>query len=141
MAVGAIGQADQEMLRARGWHLIPATALADPDEYRGYIRESLGEFTIAKEQYVRPRSGWFSDRSVCYLAAARPVITQDTGFGELIPTGEGLFAFSSEEEALEAIQALAREYARHSAAAIEIAQEFFSAEQVLGGLLSETGLL
>lgn len=141
LAIGAINEEDQKLLRARGWHLTPATELADPHVYRGYIRESMGEFTVAKEQYVRPRTGWFSDRSVCYLAAGRPVITEDTGFGNIIPAGEGLFAFSSERDALGAIDAVARDYPRHSAAALEIAREFFDAERVLSDMLRSVGLL
>jgi hypothetical protein len=97
--------------------------------------------TVAKEQYVRLRTGGFSDRSVCYLAAGRPVITQDTGFGDILPTGEGLFAFATIDEALAAIETVSRDYARHAAAAHQIAQEFFAAEHVLGDVLRQVGLL
>lgn len=141
LAIGAIDDKDQDLLRRHGWHLTPATALAAPSDYRDYIRNSLGEFTIAKEQYVLPRSGWFSDRSVCYLAAGRPVITQDTGFGRIIPTGEGLLAFGTEEEALAAIAAVAGDFSRHSQAALKLAGEFFEAERVIADLFRSAGLM
>lgn len=139
LAVGKISDHDKGRLRNHGWRVVPS--LVDFGGYRDYIRGSLGEFTVAKEQYVRPRSGWFSDRSVCYLAAGRPVIMQDTGFGNIIPTGEGLFSFATEDEALAAIDAVARNYARHSAAALEVAREFFDAERVLGEILRKVGLM
>ncbi len=37
--------------------------------YRAYITGSRGELSAAKHAYVKTWSGWFSDRSVCYLAA------------------------------------------------------------------------
>jgi hypothetical protein len=141
LAIGAINEEEKAEMRRHGWRIVPSTTLAEPNAYREYICRSLGEFTVAKDQYVRPRSGWFSDRSACYLAAGRPVITQDTGFGNRIPTGSGLFSFSTEEEALAAIDAVARDYARHSGAAREIAREYFEAELVLGRLLRHVGLL
>jgi glycosyltransferase involved in cell wall biosynthesis len=100
---------------------------------------SLGEFTVARDQVVRPRTGWFSDRSASYLAAGRPVITQDTGFAEVLPTGEGLFAFSTVEEAVEAVAQVAANPGRHGAAARLIANEYFSAEIVLRDLLARVG--
>jgi hypothetical protein len=109
--------------------------------FREYIRASRGEFTVAKDQNIRLRSGWFSDRSACYLAAGRPVITQDTGFGNIIPTGAGLFAFTTEDEALAAIATVAHDYERQSLAARRIAQEYFAAERVLGDVLRRIGLL
>jgi glycosyltransferase involved in cell wall biosynthesis len=141
LAIGAIDDQDQALLRSHGWQLTPATALANPDNYRDYLRNSLGEFTIAKEQYVRPRSGWFSDRSACYLAAGRPVITQDTGLGNIIPAGEGLLTFETEEEAVSAIATVNGNYARHSQAALELAREFFEAERVIAELLDRAGLM
>jgi hypothetical protein len=135
---GAPGEA-VDMLVGEGWRVVPS--IADPDEYRDYILRSGGEFTAAKEQYVAPRSGWFSDRSATYLAAGRPVVTQDTGFGKFVPTGEGLFAFASVDEAAAAIDAIATDYDRHSAAAREIAREYFDAERVLGRILQAVGLL
>jgi glycosyltransferase involved in cell wall biosynthesis len=106
-----------------------------------YIRSSLGEFTVSKEQYVHSCSGWFSDRSVCYLASGRPVITQETGFSNIVPTGEGLFAYATEEEALASIEHVAADYPRQSRAAYEIAREFFSAEKVLGDVMRQSSLM
>lgn len=141
LALVAISPDQATQMRNHGWRIVPSTSLAKPATYREYIRASLGEFTVAKDQNIRLRSGWFSDRSVCYLAAGRPVIMQDTGFGNALPTGEGLFAFSTEQEALAAIEAIAQDYARHSAAALEIAREYFDAERVLGELLRRAGLM
>jgi hypothetical protein len=84
---------------------------------------------------VRLRSGWFSDRSVCYLAAGRPVVVQDTGFGDVVPTGRGLFAVRGIDDAVEAFRAIAADYAGHCAAAKGIAAEHFAAENVLRPLL------
>jgi hypothetical protein len=140
MAVGAIDEEDEALLRRNRWKVADTIAIADPMEYYRYIRASLGEFTVAKEQYVKPRSGWFSDRSVCYLAAGRPVITQSTGFEKLVPTGEGLFAFTTEDDVLAAIEAITSDYPRHSAAALSIAEEYFGAERVIGAMVETMGL-
>ena len=112
----------------------------DLGAYRSYIQASRAEFTVARDQYVRPRTGWFSDRSACYLAAGRPVITEDTGFGKFLPTGEGLFAFSTTDDAAAAVEEVERDYGRHSRAALEIAREHFDAERVVGSLLERAGL-
>ena len=141
MAIGAIRPDEWAELQQRGWRTVRSHTLEDPAVYRDYVRTSLGEFTVAKEQYTRPRTGWFSDRSVCYLAAGRPVVTQDTGFGRSVPTGEGLFAYATEDEALAAIAAIADDYPKHSAAAGEIAREYFDGVRVLGELLNEVGLM
>jgi hypothetical protein len=101
----------------------------------------MGEFTVAKEQYVRPRTGWFSDRSVCYLAAGRPVVTQETGFSKFLPCGEGLLPFLTEDEAKQALETIAGDYDRHSTAALTIAREYFDAEDVLRRMLATIGLL
>jgi hypothetical protein len=101
---------------------------------------SRGEFTVAKEQYVRLHTGWFSDRSACYLAAGRPVITQDTGFGKYLPTGRGLFSFTTMEEILAALDAVNSDYERHARAARAIAEEYFAADAVVGRLLEGLGL-
>jgi hypothetical protein len=128
-------------VRAAGWDLIdPGPTSRDLDGYRAFIQQSRGEFTVAKDIYVRPRSGWFSDRSVCYLAAGRPVVTQDTAFGKFVPTGEGLFAFSTMEEAVDALARINRDYARHSAAARRVAAEAFGAGPVLRRFLADAGL-
>jgi len=131
----------RQMLASNGWHLRDAHAMTlDPWPYRDYIRASRGEFTVAKDMNVRLRSGWFSERSACYLAAGRPVITQNTGFGTVLPTGEGLFAFDTMDEILAAFDAVKSDYVRHSRAARDIAHEYFRAETVLSQLLMDLGL-
>ena len=129
------------VLIANGWsHVDPADAARDIDAYRAYISSSRGEFTVARDQYVRPNTGWFSDRSACYLAAARPVITQETGFAKTLPTGKGLFGFSSMQEVLAAVDAIESDYAGNCRAAREMAAEYFAAEHVIASLMSRAGL-
>ena len=124
-----------------GWQVADAAKISgDPTTYRDYIQNSRGEFSVAKNVYVATHSGWFSCRSVCYLAAGLPVVVQDTGFSEFIPSGEGLFAFSTLEEAVGAIESVERDYARHQKAARELARTQFAAEVVLGNLLQRIGL-
>jgi hypothetical protein len=128
-------------LAACGWDLVdPRPVSADLEAYRRFVLDSRGEFTVAKDLYVRPRSGWFSDRSVCYLAAGRPVVTQETGFSKFVPVGEGLFAFSTREEAADALARIAADYPRHRAAARRIAAEHFGAAAVLGRMLADAGV-
>ena len=140
LAVGAISKEDREILVDNNWIISSSSQLDFPDVYRKFIQQSRGEFTVAKDQYVAPRSGWFSDRSVCYLAAGRPVVTQSTAFERFIPTGEGLFAFETRQQALDSIESIADDYPRHSRAASEIAREYFDADSVLGKMLAEMGL-
>jgi hypothetical protein len=129
------------LLNSHGWAVRDALALSrDLLPYRAFIAGSRGEFTVAKDQNIRLRSGWFSDRSACYLAAGRPVITQDTGFGNVLPVGEGLFAFDSMEAALAALEAVRADYPRHSRAARAVAEECFAAEKVLKDMLEPVGL-
>jgi hypothetical protein len=128
-------------LRAAGWRVRHAGPLSrDIDLYRDYILGSAGEFTVAKEQNVRLRSGWFSDRSATYLAAGKPVIVQDTGFGCALETGEGLLPFTTLDGALAAFAAVKADYARHAAAARRIAEQHLRAETVLGELLARLGV-
>lgn len=128
-------------LETNGWRLVDAARFTtDPWPYRGYVQASRGEFSVARDLHVRLRSGWFSERSACYLAAGRPVVTQDTGFGTVLPTGEGLFAFDSTEEAAAALEEIERDYERHSKAARAIAEEYFRAGIVLSRLLADLGL-
>jgi hypothetical protein len=128
-------------LTGAGWRLRDSLEVSrDVASYRTFIQGSRGEFTVAKDQNVRLRSGWFSDRSACYLAAGRPVITQDTGFGNVLPTGKGLFAFRDLEDVLAAVDAIESDYAGHCRAAQEIAAEYFAAERVVGSLMERAGL-
>ncbi|HAA04332.1 MAG TPA: hypothetical protein DCE18_13240, partial [Syntrophobacteraceae bacterium] len=101
-----------ELLHSQGWRQVDSAALSrDVDRYREYIQQSRGEFTVARDQYVRPNTGWFSDRSACYLAAGRPVITQETGFSKYLPTGRGHFGFRTVEDILVAVDAIESDYA------------------------------
>lgn len=132
---------DGELLARHGWKVVdPIPVSSDPWRYRDYVRNSRGEFSAAKDMNVRLRTGWFSDRSACYLAAGRPVVLQDTGFGDVLPLGPGLHAVRTLEEAAEAIREIEADYSRASAHAAEVAREYFAAERVLGSLLEQVGL-
>lgn len=123
------------------WRLVdPRPISADLDAYRDFIAGSRGEFTVAKDIYVRTNSGWFSDRAVCYLASGRPVVTMQTGFDRLFPVGDGLFGYATPDEALAAIDTIAGDYRRHSRAARDLAREYFGGDRVVAALLAEAGL-
>jgi hypothetical protein len=129
------------MLQSHNWKVSDALSLTkDIFPYRSFIIGSRGEFTVAKDQNVRLHTGWFSDRSACYLAAGRPVITQDTGFGRTLPTGLGLFSFNTMDEVLAAVEAINSDYDTHARAARAIAEEYFAAEAVIGKLFEAVGL-
>ena len=131
----------QSMLREHGWRQVHSVEISsDINRYRDYIQNSRGEFTVARDQYVRPRTGWFSDRSACYLAAGRPVITQETGFSKFLPAGKGLFAFTDMDDVLAAVDSIERDYEGNCRAAREIALECFAAEKVIGSLMERAGL-
>jgi hypothetical protein len=131
---------DLELLRGAGWGLAdPLAALGDLASYRDYVQRSMAEISVAKGMYVETRGGWFSDRSACYLASGKPVLAQDTGFGETLPTGEGLLAFSDLDEAVEGAEAICADWERHSRAARSIAEEYFDAAKVLAELLTKLG--
>jgi hypothetical protein len=132
---------DVELLTAHGWRVRdPLAVSTDPWRYRDYLRGSRGEFTVAKDVNVRLRSGWFSDRAACYLAAGRPVVEQDTGFGDVLPLGPGLHAFRTVDEAAEAVRQIEADYERASAHATTVAQEWFAAKRVLAATLRVAGL-
>lgn len=119
-----------------GWRFrSPRDLSVDYWLYRDYIQRSKGEFTVAKDQYVRLNTGWFSDRSVCYLAAGRPVVIQETGFSDNYGRGGGLFAFTSLAEVVAAVKAINADYRKHSRAARALAREVFEAKTVLKSLL------
>ena len=140
LAVGG-DSAPRNRWRALGWSVVESEGISrTPEDYRRYIQRSRGELSVAKNVYVATRCGWFSCRSVCYLAAGLPVVVQDTGFSECIPTGEGLLAFSSLDEATRAIDSVEREYDRHQHAARELARTQFASDVVLGDLLRRIGL-
>jgi hypothetical protein len=133
--------AAKQLFQRQGWKMTDPHALScDFDAYVNYIRQSDVEWTVAKDQYIRLKTGWFSDRSACYLAAGRPVVTQDTSFAKFIPSGEGLFCFRSLEDIRNATEAIISDYPKHSWSALDIAEEYFAAEKVIGKMLKELGI-
>jgi hypothetical protein len=137
VAVGGV-KAPLPHLRRHGWDVIdgPVTTRT-PDQYQAFIRESRGEFSTAKNVYVAMRSGWFSERSVCYLAAGRPVVVQDTGFSSILPCGHGLLTFNSLDEAVAAIDLVEKDYDRQAKAALEIAHAYFDSQTILPQLIDD----
>jgi hypothetical protein len=130
------GPAPRERLEATGWSLIEGYRVSyDPWIYRDYLANSFGEWSVAKDAYVRSRSGWFSCRSACYLALGVPVVVQDTGFGCALPKGEGILSFSTTDEAQAAVESIVAAPHRHAQAAREIAREYFDAKKVLSRLI------
>jgi hypothetical protein len=128
----------QTLLREHGWATVDAMGVSrNLWDYREFIQRSKAEFGIAKHTYVASRSGWFSDRTECYLAAGRPAVVQDTGWTAHLPSGEGLLGFSTPDEALAAIDAVNADYGRHGRRALEIAGDHFEAARVLTKLLEQ----
>ena len=127
-------------LEQHDWRLVsPSDHASTPDDYRRYIFGSRGEFTVVKGGYTAGRTGWFSDRSACYLAAGKPVIVQDTGIGKYLPTGSGFLTFTDIDTAAEAINNVESDYARHAAAAVSFAREFLDSDLVLSRLMRLAG--
>src|SRR5262249_36364618 len=127
LALGHYDEADQRLLEAHGWRVRNGLDVSlDLDVYQQYIQRSRGEFTVAKDRNIRLHTGWFSDRSATYLAAGRPVITQETGFSNVLPTGQGLFAFSTIDDVLRALEAIDADYAGQRRAAAMLAREYFN---------------
>lgn len=137
VAIGGV-DAPVEKLASAGWQVVdgPMSTLS-PEQYQRFIARSRGEFSVAKHVYVAMRSGWFSERTACYLAAGRPVVVQDTGFSRVLPTGEGLLTFTVLAEALSAFREIEADYARHSKAALAVARECFDSEKVLEKLIED----
>jgi hypothetical protein len=136
-----VDEPTERLLRSHHWNLVHSLPVSrDVNRYRDYIQQSRGEFTVTKDQVVRPLTGWFSDRSCCYLAAGRPVITQETGFNKTLPTGKGLFGFRTMEDILAAVDTIESDYEGSCRAARDIAAEYFAAEKVLGSLMARAGL-
>jgi len=126
----------QKLLRHHGWETVDAMRVSrTPWEYRDFIHNSKAEFGVAKHTYVATRSGWFSDRTVCYLASGRPALVQDTGWTAHLPSGDGLLAFSTLEEAIAGVERINADYDRHARQALDIARAHFDAGVVLPALL------
>jgi hypothetical protein len=127
----------QQLLRQYGWDTVDAMRVSrTPGEYRDFIHGSKAEFGVAKHTYVANRSGWFSDRTECYLASGRPALVQDTGWTAHLPSGDGLLAFTNVDEAVAGVDRINADYARHAARAVEVAREHFDARVVLPKLLA-----
>ena len=138
LSIDAADEEDRQALLTAGWRVAdPRQAAPDIAAYRTYLIGSTAEFGVAKNMYVDTRSGWFSDRSACYLAAGRPVLAQDTGFGEALPVGDGLLRFSSLDDAVAGVEDIIARTARHAAAAREVAEAHLDAPKVVGALLAE----
>jgi hypothetical protein len=136
LEIAVAGKVPLADLEAAGWSVRKSHAVTVSfDSYLEYIKDSAGEFSVAKQVYVETRSGWFSDRSAAYLAAGRPVVLQDTGFSEHLPCGRGLFAVDTMDDAADAIEQIRTNYETHSKAAREIAKEFLATRRILGQLL------
>lgn len=138
IAVGG-KNAPVERLKRHGWKVLDGPqATLTPSQYLKFIYSSRGEFSIAKHVYVAMRTGWFSYRTACYLAAGLPVVVQDTGFSSILPVGKGILSFNNIEEATDAIHEVEANYNRHSQAALEIAKEYFDSNKVLTKLIDES---
>jgi hypothetical protein len=139
--IDAADAADAARLQCGGWRLVePAHVVGDLAAYRAFIAASSAELMVAKEMYVRTGSGWFSDRSACYLAMGRPVVAQDTGFTAHLPTGAGLLSFVDPDSAAAGLDAVATDLTGHARAAREIARTHFDARRVLASLLDRVGV-
>jgi hypothetical protein len=131
----------REHMAAAGWHVVdPHVLCGELDNYRAYIQQSKGEWSVSKNGYVAGSPGWFSCRSACYLAAGRPVIVQDTGLREIFPTQQGVVLFDTLESAVDAIADVQGRYTAHARAAREIACAYFDHVSVLNALISAAGM-
>jgi hypothetical protein len=140
LALANVDEADRARLVSHGWRLCdPYPLTKSPGSYRRYILGAKGEFSVEKDCYVRLNSGWFSDRTVCFLAAGRPCVVQDTGFTRRVPSWSGLLAWRTAEEAADALDRVARDYERHARAARALAREFFDAQVLLRQILVSAG--
>jgi hypothetical protein len=134
-------QADLAALRDNGWRIVdPREVASDPDAFRAYVQGSGAEFSVAQGVYVDTHCGWFSDRTIRYLASGKPALVQDTGFGEWLPPGEGVVAFRTIEEAANGAADIVARYPAHAAAARRIAEEHFDSDRVLARFCEEAGI-
>ncbi|QSR88024.1 hypothetical protein IT6_06375 [Methylacidiphilum caldifontis] len=123
---------------SKNWDMISSFSIAaDFDKYRNFIGQSRGEFSVVKSGYRQSESGWFSDRTVCYLAMGKPAVIQDTGWSKIIPTGEGLFSFNSLDEAIEAINKIEQDYSFHSMKAHHLAETLFDCKKVAWNVVEQ----
>ena len=133
--------ADATLLESGGWALVdPRSVAASPGSYRRYIQGSALELLVPKDMYVRGRTGWFSDRSACYLASGKPVVALDTGFSASLPVGKGLVTFDTRDQARAALHDVLANYEVHAEAARSLAEAHLDSDIVLGALLDDIGL-
>ena len=141
MGQGVGSKRPTEELRALGWIIHEAgDVLPDYKSYHEFLRTSKAEWSVAKHGYVAARTGWFSCRTACYLALGRPAVVQETGWSDTIPAGDGLLAFSTLEEAVDAIADINDHYEEHQRAARALAEQYFDAKKVCADLLAQAGL-
>ena len=141
LAIDPIDEVDRQLMHEHGWCLVdPHLVAAFPDDFRTYVQHAWAEFSVAQGVYVETRCGWFSDRTTRFLASGKPALVQDTGFSTNLPTGEGLVAFSTVDEAVAGALAIERDYEAHARRAREIAETYFDSDKVLGGMLDEVGV-
>ena len=139
LALGG-SRAPRELIREHGWQLVnPLEMTGTIAAYRDFIHRSCADFGVAKHAYVASRCGWFSDRSTCFLAAGRPVLHQDTGCGDWLPTGSGVLLFSDVESALDVLRRVEMDYDSQARAARSLAEEYFEASTVINHMLAEAG--
>jgi hypothetical protein len=125
-----------ERILAKGWQMTPAYPVSDtPEHYQQFIADSFGEWSIAKNVYAEPNTGWFSCRTCCYLAAGRPAVVQDTAWSRFIPSGQGVIGFRTMDQALAGLESVRADYARHQKAAYEVARDYLSPKAVLAPML------
>ena len=141
LAMGC-SEEEKKLLESAGWGVVPPFEMSLDifGRYPEYFRRSRAEFTVAKDQNVRLRSGWFSERDACYLASGKPVISQDTGFSNVLPTGAGLFGFTTMDQVLTAIDRINSDYKGQCAAARAVAEDWFDAKKVAGWMLGDLGM-
>ncbi len=141
LSIHPADERDRRMLLEHGWRVVdPEQVVPGPAEFRSYVHGSWAEFSVAQGIYVDSRSGWFSDRTVRYLASGKPVLVQDTGFGRTLPIGEGLLAFRTLDQAVANAEEIASDYERHAKAARAIAEEYFDSDRVLSQMLERMGV-
>jgi hypothetical protein len=130
---------DRACLESHAWRVRDSREVAgSPDDYCSYVQRSRGEFSCAKPSYVESQGAWISDRTLCYLASGKPAVVQHTGPSAYLPSGEGLFRFTTLSEAIGALDAVNADYERHCRAAREIAEAYFDAEPIVARILNET---
>jgi hypothetical protein len=129
----------RQLLEGHGWRVRQSRDVArTPELYQAYIQRSRGEWSVAKPAYTRFQNAWVSDRTPCYLASGKPAVVQNTGPSAYLPSGAGLFRFTTVDEAAAALEAVNASYARHCRAARELAEAYFDAGKVVARILNTT---